>query len=115
MRNKRHLIFVIVLFFCFCSSFAYSLGSSDWTTVAEIIQGPGSNPLIRLTDPKDASTGCPGSSAGYISIKEVDSSEVGKRHFTTILSALMSQKEVNITTNECNGEYPYIQYIKVRK
>ncbi|GAB6094383.1 hypothetical protein JCM14469_06350 [Desulfatiferula olefinivorans] len=114
MNVKRFVLGLI----CFISVLtpingAQALGTSPWTKVLEIIQGPGGYPLVRLENPGDAGTGCAKSSP-HVRFKDVDHSEAGKRHFATILSALLSGKEVRIKTAECSGDYPYIESVYIR-
>lgn len=94
------------------SSPGYALGTSPWTTVAEIIQGPGSYPLVKLKDSGNAGTEC--TSTGSLRFSDVDNSVAGKRHFSTLLTALASGKEVRITTSACSADYPYIDYVYIR-
>jgi hypothetical protein len=94
------------------SSHVSALGISPWTTVTQIIQGPASYPLITIADPGDAGTGC--SSTGRLRFNDVDNSVAGKRHFSTILSALAAGKEIRIRTSACSSDYPYIEYVYIR-
>lgn len=52
--------------------------------------------------------------SGYLRFNDVDNSVAGKRHFSTLLSALASGKEVRITTSTCSSDYPYIEYVYIR-
>ncbi len=106
----KSAILSIVLFVF--SSQVFALGISPWTTVTHITQGPGSFPVIIIADPGDAGTGCPGT--GYLRFNDVDNSVAGNRHFSTLLSALASGKEVRIKTATCSSDYPYIEYVYIR-
>lgn len=111
MRNNKvgnSLIFTVLLVF---SSHSYSLGLSGWTTVTEIIQGLGSKPTVKLANTGNATTGCP--STGQLRFRDVNSL-AGQRHFSTLLAALTSGKEVRIQTSECSSDYAYIDYVYIR-
>lgn len=56
--KKELLVHTFILLSLVFSGSAYALGTSPWTTVSEIIQGPGSFPQVKIADPGDAGTGC---------------------------------------------------------
>lgn len=109
---KRKLQICLLAMWAAASTGTYALGISPWTTVDEIIQGLGSNPVVQLAMPGDAATGCAGSNR--LRFVDADSS-VGKRHFSTLLAALSSGKEVRIRTRECSSDYPYIDHIYIKR
>ena len=90
---------------------AYSLGNSGWTTVVEILQGPGSSPTVKLQDMGATTTTCNNSSS--LRFRNADT-DVGKRHFSTLLTALSSGKEVHVRTIECSADFAYIEEIRIR-
>ncbi|MCU7843185.1 MAG: hypothetical protein KZQ93_05030 [Candidatus Thiodiazotropha sp. (ex Monitilora ramsayi)] len=106
MLKKIVAFLLITLFF----SDVLAVGHSGWTTVSEIRQGQGSTPLVKLTDSGNALC----EPTQYVRINGADT-DVGKRHFSTLLSALSSGKEVNIVTTDCaNDGYALIDAIWIR-
>lgn len=110
MRNVFNPL--IVICFMLFSSVSYSLGFSNWSTVTEIVHGQGTSPTVRLSDMGNASTTCP--QTGQVRFRNVDTNS-GQRHFSMLLAALASGKQVRIKTDECSGDYGYIQYVYIRQ
>jgi len=81
------------------STQSIALGSSPWTKVDEIVQGTGNKPWVKLSNPGDASTGCP--AVGYVKLVDADSSP-GKRQIAALLTALTTGKEVKIDATTCS-------------
>ncbi len=105
--------------FCIClialSVNVHALGWSGWTKVSEIQTGTGGNPLFILSSFGDAGTGC--SKSGYIrfdSVEDQASNPGSVRSYSTLLSALMAGKEVNVYTENCSSDYPYFRSLRVR-
>ncbi len=109
MKLKGSILSIALLAF---SNHVLALGTSPWTTVTQIIQGLGSSPLIILADSGSAGTGC--EKTGFLRFRDIDNYVAGSRHFSIILSALASGKEVRIETNTCSSDYPYINHMYIR-
>lgn len=109
--KKINLSLSAALLLTFSTS-SYSLGYTEWTVVTDITQGLGSSPNVQVSNMGDAATSC--SDQTSLKIRDADSA-VGKRHFSTLLSALSTGKEVRILTSECSNSAPYIDKISIRK
>ena len=107
-KNYKTILAMVILLI---STPSFSLGFTGWTTVEQIRQGQGGSPIILVASIGDAATTCPKS--GWLRFEDADS-PVGKRHFSTLLAALTSQKEVNIRTSKCSADYPYINEVRVK-
>ena len=110
---KRLVSSVLAIICLVFVSQCYALGTSPWTTVTLIEQGPGDSPLFKLADAGNASTGCT-ATAGWIRLNAPDTNPAVKRQLVTILSALESGKQVQITTSTCSSDYPYLETVYIR-
>ena len=110
---KQHASRVVLMLMLSVGASQAMAGQTPWTTVMEIRQGPASSPLVRLGDLGAVATEC--SSKTSVKIPDADS-DTGKRHFSTLLTALTSGLRVSIiTSGTCVSNWALIEEVLITR